>query len=933
MHAAQSRGPLRLRLLATLIAAATIASVLGAAAPAQAAVPGTPGAVTATRGAGDIVNVTWTSVSGATEYTVRAFTTSPGSAIWDTCSATRPDATSCTELDPLRIPRASDGWVEVTAENASGSGTPSTAVRVYAYPGAPTGVTASSGDGALTVAWSAPTSGVTPTGYTATAYTQISGGAPVGTACSTSTLSCQITGLTNGTTYYVEVIATCAADNTCSATSVAFQRDSDPSTRAAGVPRGLPSSPAHVDLLGGDSIITVSWSAPSSDGGSPITGYLAEAYATASGGSSVATCSPSTVASMRCVLEGLNNGTTYYVQVSAQNVSGYGPTTTRQAAQPGGLATAPRNVEVLRGDSTLEVSWSAPVSDGGAAITSYTARAFTSSMSNATVVASCTTAGLSCTISGLANATTYYVNVIATTSVGASPPSSRITVRASSAPSQPRDVKAPRGNGYSKVSWRAPLNLNGSVITSYIARAYLTPQGGDVFVSCESKPAAGSSSATPPLTCDLGPLPNGTTYYVDVVAVTPRFVSEPSSPRVSVLPATTPDVPRLVTAFQVGKDVVVKWTVPSSDGGQPISRYTATAHTSVTSGTSVGSCNSTGDTCTIRDVAGPPLYIDVTSTTAAGTSAPSTPRVKVVLLGSPSQPREVSTQRDGTRVIVSWLRSLDDGDSPVTSYTAHITDSTGRLLGSCTVKTPPGGLDTRMRCRVSKIPARITASASVTATNATSSTSSERVAVPRQSGALTAPRALEVFPAERSLVVSAQRAANDDTQTAYVFTAWTKPDRGKQLARCVSPAEQTQPACMLTGLENYAPVWVEAQAQRRGKSSAPTERITGTPMASVPSPPRGITVAVRGQDARVRWQAPLSDGGYPIRGYTVMAYGGTEASEDTVVGTCTSKNAVRTCTLTRLPTEYVSIRVVATNPVGMSEPSRLIGRNIPAAAR
>ena len=893
--------------------------------PAAASTLPAPSNVTAVRGVGDIVNVTWESVTDATEYTVKAYTTEAGSATWDACGADGRSATSCTDIDPLRIPRTSDGWVEVTAEQNNVAGTPSARVRVLAYPGSPTAVAAASAPGGLAVTWTPPTAGATPTSYTASAYSDVSGGTVVA-SCTTSTTACTISDLTNGTAYYVEVTSSAAVGSEPSATS-------DPSPRVAGIPRGVPAAPASVDLTGGDTIITASWSAPSTDGGSPITGYVAEAFTAATGGTLADSCEPATVAAMRCELEGLNNGTTYYVQVTARNVAGSGPATNRVAAQPGGRATAPRSVEVLRGDGTLEISWTAPVSDGGAAITSYTARAYTSSLSNATAVASCTATGLSCTISGLANATTYYVNVIATTAVGASPPSPRITVRASSAPSQPRDVKAPRGNGYSKVSWRTPLNLNGSVVTSYIARAYLTPEGGNVFVSCEAKPAPGSSSGTPPLTCDLGPLPNGTTYYVDVVAVTPRFVSEPSSPRVSVLTATTPDVPRLVTASQVGKDVVAKWAVPSSDGGQPISRYTATAYTSATSESSLGSCTSSGDTCTIRDIVGPPLYIDVTSTTAAGTSAPSTPRVKVVLLGSPSQPREVSTQRDGRKVIVSWLRSVDDGDSPVTSYTAQITDSTERLLGSCTVKTPPGGLDIRMRCSVGKIPAKISASASVIATNATSATSSEPVAVPRQSGALTVPRALQVLPAERSLVASAERAANDDAQTAYVFTAWTRAEKGKQVARCVSPAEKAQPTCLLTGLDNYVPVWVESQAQRRGKSSAPTMRITGTPMASVPSQPRGITVAVRGQDARVRWQAPLSDGGYPIRGYTVTAYGGTEASEDTVVGTCAPKKATRTCTLPNLPTEYVSIRVVATNAVGVSEPSTIVGRNVPSSVR
>ena len=70
-------------------------------------------------------------------------------------------------------------------------------------PGAPSGVTATAGDGQLTASWMPPTDdGLSPiTSYTATA-------APGGQTCTTAALSCSITGLTNGTSYTVTVTAT-----------------------------------------------------------------------------------------------------------------------------------------------------------------------------------------------------------------------------------------------------------------------------------------------------------------------------------------------------------------------------------------------------------------------------------------------------------------------------------------------------------------------------------------------------------------------------------------------------------------------------------------------------------------------------------------------------------------------------------------------------
>ena len=69
-------------------------------------------------------------------------------------------------------------------------------------PGAPTGVTATVGDGQSAVSWTAPGDGGSAiTGYTATA-------SPGGGSCTTAGSSCALAGLTNGTDYTVTVTAT-----------------------------------------------------------------------------------------------------------------------------------------------------------------------------------------------------------------------------------------------------------------------------------------------------------------------------------------------------------------------------------------------------------------------------------------------------------------------------------------------------------------------------------------------------------------------------------------------------------------------------------------------------------------------------------------------------------------------------------------------------
>ena len=75
-----------------------------------------------------------------------------------------------------------------------------------------------------------------------------------------------------------------------------------------------PQPPSNVTATPGDANATISWSAPTNTGGSPITGYSATA---SPGGKS---CTTTTATS--CTIVGLTNGTTYSVSVTATNAVG-----------------------------------------------------------------------------------------------------------------------------------------------------------------------------------------------------------------------------------------------------------------------------------------------------------------------------------------------------------------------------------------------------------------------------------------------------------------------------------------------------------------------------------------------------------------------------------------------------------------------------------
>jgi len=615
--------------------------------------PGAPTGVTATAGNAQ-ATVSWTAPASTgggsiTSYTV---TVSPGGA---TVSA----AGTATSATVTSLTNGTSYTFTVTAVTAGGPGpasAPSSAVTPNTVPGAPTGVTATAGNSQASVSWTAPSSnGGSPiTGYTVTA----SPGGATATASVTPT-SATVTGLSNGTSYTFTVTATNAAGTgPASAASTAV------------TPTGPPPAPTITSVAPGNAQITVTWAAPSSNGGSPITGYTITVQP---GGTTYSAAASATSA----LVTGLTNGTAYALTVAATNAMGTGtPSVGAGPVTPVGLPGAPANVTATESDITATVTW-APPSAYGSMVSGYTVTASPGGKS-VTVAGTWTAA----TITGLTDGTSYTFTVTATDVAGTGPASAASNaVTPGPVPGPPMTAQATAGNASATVTWLAPTNSGGGAVANYTVTA--VPGGATSTVT-------GTTT-----TVTVTGLTNGTAYRFTVTATNAYGTSPPSASTGPVTPTApgAPDTPVITNVTARDSAIDVSWSPPDT-GAANLTNYVITVNSNGSTVTTVNEPASATDAVVTGLANGTDYTFAVTAVNASG-SGPASPATVAVAprpAVAPMSPADVQAVPQNGQIQVAWF-APPDGGSPITGYTVSVSPADVASIttaGNTTVATVTG---------------------------------------------------------------------------------------------------------------------------------------------------------------------------------------------------------------------------------------------------
>ena len=656
-------------------------SAITAVEPTTTTAPGVPTSIAATTIDHDSISVTWvapTTGGAVASYSVR-YRDNP--VTWTTINNIASTSTS-RQLDGLTPSTLYNFQVKAVNTAGSSAWVPSTPISAATddeedeteAPGVPTSVSISdTSSNSLTLTWSAPTTGGTPTTYSVqykkdseTSYS----------SASDTTSPSVISNLDPATLYDVRVRAT---NSIGSSTYVEVQgtTDEETSTEAPGIPTNISASAIDHNS------ISVSWTAPTTGGDAEYYKFRYREQGT----NSWTTVSDDLDATSHSI-HTLSTLTTYQFQIRASNGIGnssWAPSTPVTATTTAVVSEdlVPSEPQRVQGDSRstgVLLTWFAPEETGsGGAITGYNIwrhdgsswrQIETNTTSTSTTYTDSDTLDIGSNYS-------YSIRAINSSGAGKYSPSISVLINPSF-PSAPIRFQADAQSTGVVMAWLAPADngLGGAVNGYNIWRS-----NGTVWMEVESDTGSTSTTYT-----DTSTLTVGNYYNFAIRAKNSAGNGEWSEVIPVLINPDLPSAPRRVVVTDSGSSIELSWLAPADTGqGGAITGYNIWRN----DGNSWSEIEAdTGSTTT--------SYTDSSSRTANVTYAYSLRAINSAGRGEwsepaswtdievdaveqilPSAPRRLQADAQSTGVFMTWLAPAISGTAgSISGYNIWRSDGT-----------------------------------------------------------------------------------------------------------------------------------------------------------------------------------------------------------------------------------------------------------------
>ena len=655
---------------------------------------------------------------------------------------------------------------------------------------------------------------------------------------------------------------------------------------------GALGAPEVHQVTAGTNSLTVSWTAPSSDGGSSITAYdlrHIRSDATNKGDANWTVVQDVWTGSgaRRYELAGLRGGTHYDVQLRAVNSAGDGAwSATATGATVGTAPGAPTGLTAIGSSQTqVDLSWGAPMGNGEIAITGYRIEVSPDRSSWSDLVANTGNTATGYSHTGLTAGTTRHYRVSAINSAGTGQASGIATgtTAAAGVPASPTNTAVTAGTEALTVSWRAPSSDGGSPITAYDLRHIRSDatNRGDANWIVVQDVWTGSGA----LSYEMTGLDGGVSYDVQVRAVINAGDGAWSSTATGTPEATTP-VPASPADTQFHRDgatTVVTWG--PSTGATHYKVYHSDSRfarcTLLLSGTLSGcgelSGSVSGTTYTHTDPDADTNHYWVTACNSAGCSEIDSSNPARFMDNRPPAPANSQFRRDGSTTLISW-----DPSTGATHYKVYYDDF---FDSSCRLSRGSPSFCDELAGNVS--------GTSYTHTDPDEDENYYWVTACNNAGCLDIDSANPAAFVETTPVVTAPGAPTRLTATAdgqtEIDLSWTGPsddggvditgyrievsNNGSSWSNLEANTNSASTTYTHTGLmagdtRHYRVSAINSEGT--GPVSDTDDATTNSPAVATPGAPTSLTATADGEtEIDLSWTAPSDNGGADITGYKI----------------------------------------------------------------